>query len=97
MEKDNTEWTEEVRDDVPLHGVVHTSVGQKVTPLEDPDLWVASCELWDCTKNTNDLANTITMVAELPVPPAAWIWWIHAAWGVGGLAHVCSKAAVKAI
>jgi hypothetical protein len=30
-------------------------------------------------------------------PPAAWIWWTHAAWGVGGLAHVCSNSAVEAI
>ncbi len=29
-------------------------------------------------------------------PPAAWIWWTHATWGVGGLAHVRSKAAVEA-
>ena len=30
-------------------------------------------------------------------PPAAWIWWTHAAWGVGGLAHVCSNSAIEAI
>ena len=34
------------------------------------------------------------MVKPLP-PPAAWIWWTHAAWGVDGLAHVCSMAAVE--
>ena len=30
-------------------------------------------------------------------PPAVWIWWTHAAWGVGGFAHVHSKATVKVI
>ncbi len=41
--------------------------------------------------------HIITMVLELLAPPAAWIWWAHAAWGVGGLAHIHSKAAVEVI
>jgi hypothetical protein len=39
--------------------------------------------------------NTTTMVMEPLTPPAAWIWWYHAAQGAGGFAHVLSKAAVK--
>ena len=31
------------------------------------------------------------MVMVLPTPPAAWIWWIHAAQGAGRLAHVLSE------
>jgi hypothetical protein len=34
---------------------------------------------------------------HLLAPPAVWIWWTHAAWGVGGLAHVRSNSAVEAI
>ena len=37
------------------------------------------------------------MVVEPLAPPVAWIWWTHAAWGVGGLVHVCSYAAIEAI
>jgi len=37
------------------------------------------------------------MVVEPLAPPAAWIWWTHAAWGVSGLAYVRSYAAVEAI
>jgi hypothetical protein len=48
-------------------------------------------------KSTNHLPNTITMVVKSPTPPAAWIWQTHAAWGVGGLAHVRSNAAIEAI
>ncbi len=47
------------------------------------------------TKNTNNLPNTITMVAEPFAPPVALIWQIHAAWGVGGLDHVFLEAAVE--
>ena len=39
----------------------------------------------------------ITMVVEPLAPPAAWIWWTHAAWGVGGLAHDRSDASVEVI
>ncbi len=46
-------------------------------------------------KNTKDLPNTITMVAELLAPPAALIQWIHTAWVVGGIVHVLSEASVK--
>jgi hypothetical protein len=28
-------------------------------------------------------------------PPTAWIWWTHTAWGVGGLAHTFSMAAIE--
>jgi hypothetical protein len=48
-------------------------------------------------KKHKQQTNTITMVVELLAPPAAWIWWTHAARGVGGLAHARSNAAVKAI
>jgi len=34
------------------------------------------------------------MVLEPLAPPVAWIWWTHATWGVGGLAHIRYKAAV---
>ena len=51
----------------------------------------------DGTKSTNHLPNTITMVVEPLAPPAAWIWWTHAARGVGGLAHARSDAPVEAI
>ena len=37
------------------------------------------------------------MVVEPLAPPAVWIWLTHAAWGVGGLAHVRYDAAVEAI
>ncbi len=57
--------------------------------------WLMSHKLQDRTKSTNDLANTITMVAELLAPPAVWIWWTHTTGGVDGLAHTFSKAAVK--
>ncbi len=53
---------------------------------------LTSHELWDHTKSTNNLLNTITMVAEPFATPAALIQQIHAAWGMGGLAHVFSKA-----
>jgi len=49
------------------------------------------------TKSTNHLPNTITMVVEPPTPAAAWIWWTHAARGVGVLAHARSDAAIEAI
>ncbi len=39
--------------------------------------------------------NTITMVVKPLTPPAAWIWWTHAAWGVDGLAHIFSVAAIE--
>jgi hypothetical protein len=48
-------------------------------------------------KKHKQQTNTITMVVEPLAPPAAWIWWTHAAQGVGGLAHACSDAAVEAI
>jgi len=35
------------------------------------------------TQKHKSLTNTITMVVEPLAPPAAWIWWSHAAWGVG--------------
>jgi hypothetical protein len=38
--------------------------------------------------------NIITMVVEPLASPAAWIWWIHAAQGAGGLAHIFSDAIV---
>jgi hypothetical protein len=37
------------------------------------------------------------MVMEPLTPPAAWIQWYHTAQGVGGLAHILSKAAVKGL
>ncbi len=46
------------------------------------------------TKSTNNLANTITMVAEPLAPPAVWIWWTHTTGGVDGLAQTLFKAAV---
>ena len=46
-------------------------------------------------KKHKRLTNTATMVVELPGLPAAWIQWIQAAWGAGGLVHVCCKAAAK--
>jgi len=49
------------------------------------------------TKSTNNMTNIITMVVKPLAPPAAWIWWTHAAWGVGGLAHVRSYADVEEI
>ena len=48
-------------------------------------------------KKHKQQTNTITMVVEPLAPPAVWIWWTHVAWGVGGLAHVRSYAAVEAI
>jgi hypothetical protein len=39
--------------------------------------------------------NTTTMVMEPLTPPAAWIWWFHAAQGAGGLAHILSKVAIE--
>ncbi len=39
--------------------------------------------------------NTTTMVVEPSTPPAAWIWWIYAARGAGGLVHVRSKVQVE--
>jgi hypothetical protein len=47
-------------------------------------------------KKHKQQTNTTTM-AEPLAPPAAWIWWTHAAWGVGSLAHVRSYVAIKAI
>jgi hypothetical protein len=41
-------------------------------------------------KHTN-----IPTMMELFSPPAAWIWWTHTAWGVGGLAHTFSVAAIE--
>ncbi len=41
--------------------------------------------------------NTITMVVEPLASPAAWIWWTHAARGVGGLAHARSDATVDSV
>ncbi len=37
------------------------------------------------------------MVAKPLTSPTAWIWWTHAVWRVGGLAHVRSDANVEAI
>jgi hypothetical protein len=51
--------------------------------------------LQDRTKSTNDLPNTITMVAEPLGPPAVLIQQIHATQVAGGLVHVFSKAAVE--
>jgi hypothetical protein len=53
-------------------GVVHTCVYQKVTPInlivrQNQPLKVKKI----CTKSTNDLTNTITMVMEPLAPPAA--------------------------
>jgi hypothetical protein len=39
--------------------------------------------------------NTTTIVMEPLAPSAAWIKLIHTVRVAGGLAHVCSKAAVK--
>jgi hypothetical protein len=39
--------------------------------------------------------NITTMVMELLAPPAAWILQIHTVQVAGGLAHICSEAAVK--
>ncbi len=30
----------------------------------------------DCTKNTNNMTNTTTMVVKLLAPPVVWIWWL---------------------
>ncbi len=57
--------------------------------------WLRSHELQDRTKSTNNLANTITMVAEPLIPPVVWIWWTHTTAGVGGLAHTFSKSTIK--
>jgi len=35
------------------------------------------------------------MVMELPTPPAAWFFWIHAAGGAGGLPRFFSNAAIE--
>ncbi len=35
------------------------------------------------------------MVMEPLAPPAAWTWWIHATWRVGGLTHIFSEAAIE--
>ncbi len=57
--------------------------------------WLRSHKLQDCTKSTNNLANTITMVAEPLTPPAVWIWWTHTTGGGGGLALTFFEAAVE--
>ena len=48
-----------------------------------------------CNTQHKQTINSTTMVVETPAPLAAWIWWIHAAWGAGGLAHIFSEAADK--
>ncbi len=39
--------------------------------------------------------TTMVMVVEQLAPPAALVWWIHTAQGMGDLGHVLSKAAVE--
>ncbi len=48
-----------------------------------------------CPQQHKQQTNTTTMVMELLAPLAAWIQWIHAVRGAGGLAHSFSKAAVE--
>ena len=59
-----------------VQGVVHASVGQKVTLLASSQGYVAVHFLHTVTptdESTNDLPNTITMVAEPLAPPGALI------------------------
>ncbi len=79
-------------------GMVQAWVGHFVTPLkrrEDRFVWWVKNQ--KPHKKHKDLTNTITMVMEPLVTPAVWIWWTHATWGVGSLAHVRSDAAIEAI
>jgi hypothetical protein len=43
----------------------------------------------------HNTTNITTMVVETLDPPVAWIQRIHTTQGVGDLAHILSKAAVK--
>ncbi len=52
-------------------------------------------ESQDHPQHTTNPINTATMVVEPAVPPSARIWWIHTAWGFGGLTHVRTKATVE--
>jgi len=79
-------------------GMVQAWVGPFVTPLKLGGMCPTDkSRVKKHNKSTNHLTNTITMVVELLAPPAVWIWWTHAARGVGGLAHVHSNAAIEAI
>jgi hypothetical protein len=60
--------------------------------LHTMSLWCHETSQSTTTQNTN---NTTTMVGELLAPPVAWIQWIHAAQGAGGLVHILSKAALE--
>ena len=85
--------------------MVQAWVGHFVTPITIPYgyslvlvyIWRVTTTRRDQNTQHKDLKNTITMVVEPPTPQAVWIWWTHAAWGVGGLAHGFSKDAIEAI
>ena len=70
-------------------GMVQAWVAHIVSSLkrrhDKSDWWVTSQKLH---KNIIYLINIAAMLLELLAPLATWIWWTHAAWGVGGLAHV---------
>ena len=79
-------------------GMVQAWVGHFVTPLKrrsDKFDWRVKSQ--KPHKKHKYLTNTITMVMELPTPPAAWFFWIHAAGGAGGLPHIVSNISIKAI
>jgi hypothetical protein len=81
-----------------IAGMVQAWVAHFVTPLKCMRTSATGkSRVKNHTKIKNHLPNTITMVVEPLSPPAPWIWRTHATWGVGGLSHVRSKAAVEAI
>ena len=84
---------------LPTVGMVQAWVGHFVAPLKrvGRTCLTDKSRVKNYTKNTDHLTNTITMVVEPFAPPAVWIWWTHATWGVGGFVQVCSDAAVEAI
>jgi hypothetical protein len=77
-------------------GMVQAWVGHFVTPLKRrSDEFALRVTSQKPHKKHKDLINTITMVMEPPTPPAAWILWIHAAGGAGGLPRIFSNAAIE--
>ena len=81
-----------------IGGVVQAWVAHFASPLKrrdnESDWWVMSQKAHKI-HNLPNKHHHYSMVVKPPTPLAAWIWWIHAAPGVGGLVHTFSVATIK--